>query len=329
MTRRFAVDLGWPGILARLGIAPADLLKAARLPAGLFSDARASLAPEDFFRLWEALAERMETDAPGLALGTSIGFEHLNPPLLAAFCSADLATASARLAEYKPLIGPMRLKATATSDTLCIAYVPDRGIVMPAELSAAELVFLVHVARMGTRSDIQPVDLEMEEPPASPAYRAFLGREIRKGHRNAVTFTAEDAHRPFLSANPALFAAFEPELRMQIADLTAEASVRERLRATLMEALPAARTEISDVARSLGMSPRTLQRRLADEGTTYQAELIALRTRLAHDYLRETDRSGPEISYLLGFSDPNSFIRAFRGWTGSTPEAVRGALRFN
>jgi AraC-like DNA-binding protein len=77
------------------------------------------------------------------------------------------------------------------------------------------------------------------------------------------------------------------------------------------------------VCRKLGVSKRTLQRRLQEEGSSFQQTLDALRNSLAHHYLHNSSLSSTEISFLLGFEGPNSFVRAFQAWTGSTPQAVR------
>ena len=81
------------------------------------------------------------------------------------------------------------------------------------------------------------------------------------------------------------------------------------------------------VARELAVSTRTLQRRLSDEGTTFQTVLGETRESLAKQYLAHSALSTGEIAFLLGYEEPNSFYRAFRGWTGETPDRVRaGAL---
>ena len=77
------------------------------------------------------------------------------------------------------------------------------------------------------------------------------------------------------------------------------------------------------VARKLAISKRTLQRRLREDGATFQEVLADVREALARHYLQRTTLSGAEISYLLGFEDPNSFSRAFHAWTGKTPEQLR------
>ena len=89
----------------------------------------------------------------------------------------------------------------------------------------------------------------------------------------------------------------------------------DRVRNALLELLPSGRGSIEDVARQLAMSRRTLQRRLQGEGTSFQIVLNGLREELANHYLQNSTMSGAEISYLLGFSDPNSFFRAFHAWS--------------
>ena len=84
---------------------------------------------------------------------------------------------------------------------------------------------------------------------------------------------------------------------------------------------------MKQVSKKLGISTRGLQRKLMQQGTSFQVELKALRERLAREYLLKANHSNAEIAYLLGFEDPNSFIRAFSGWTGKSPEAMRKALR--
>jgi AraC-like DNA-binding protein len=82
---------------------------------------------------------------------------------------------------------------------------------------------------------------------------------------------------------------------------------------------------LDTIARKLMLSKRTLQRRIEAEGETYQQILDTTRTELATHYLENTALSVAEIAFLLGFSEPNSFYRAFRVWTGSTPDIVRRA----
>ena len=325
MTRPFTIDLGWTGLLSGVGLRSADVLRLADLPEDMFTRERPSLPAERFFRLFQVLADALQTDAPGLALGLAVQPEVFSPPLFAAFCSPDLVSAATRLSQYKPLVGPIRLDVHDMTGGLELTLAGTDGIVFPPEYVAAELVFLVQLARLATRSEIRPIAVEMVSPPSSPAYPRFFGHRLREGPFDRVVFSRADARRPFLSANPALFRVFDDDLRARLDEQEAGASVAVRLHAALMEAMPAGQAGIDTVARRLGMSARTLQRRLGAEGTSFQAELRSLRERLARSYLTGTAYSIAEIAFLLGYEDPNSFFRAFHDWTGATPEAVRRA----
>ena len=327
MTRPFVIDLGWDTLLADLGVRPADLLRAAGLPEDLLSRPRPTVSSEDFGRLFAALAHAIGGEAPGLVLGQAISPQVFSPPLFAAYCSADMETAARRLSQYKPLIGPLSLEVRLSDRGLDLALGVEPGVDLPSEYAAAELVFLVSLARQATRSAVRPLEVEMTAPPAASGYAGFFGRVPVRGDANRIRLSREDARRPFMSANPALFGVFDPDLRARLDELARDARMVDRMRSVLMEALPGGQPEMATVARRLGLSTRTLQRRLGAEGTSFQEELRTLRERLARDYLSKTRHTSAEISFLLGYEDPNSFIRAFHGWTGTTPEALRSDFR--
>lgn len=327
MTRPFTVDLGWATLLAKLEIRPADLLRRAALPEDLFLRARPTLQPDGFWRLWSELTACLDTDAPGLMLAQTIAPEVFNPPLFAACCSPNLTTAVKRLALYKPLIEPIVLDVHDTKAGLEVTYGAEPGDALHAEFIGMELAFLVNLARNASGREIRPIAVEMTKPPASQAYTAFFERNVRMGPFNRVVFTSEDAKVPFMPPNPALFASFDPDLRARLDQLERGATLKDRVRAVLMEGLPGGQGDTASVAKRLGVSPRGLQRKLAAEKTSFQSEQRALRKRLAKTYLSDTELSSPEIAFLLGYADPNSFIRAFHVWTGTTPERHRSATR--
>ena len=180
---------------------------------------------------------------------------------------------------------------------------------------------------MATRARIEPERVTTPRPPTpAGAYQRYFGVEVRRGKAHAVTFSASSATRPFLTANEEMWEFFEPELRKRLSALDAAASIADRVRAVLLELLPTGATSVDAVARKLNVSRRTLQRRLSDEGSNFQAMLNQTRKELARHYLKNSSMSAAEISFLLGFEDPNSFFRAFHDWTGDTPERVRTML---
>lgn len=98
---------------------------------------------------------------------------------------------------------------------------------------------------------------------------------------------------------------------------------RKRVRLRMMRLISEATVSIDVLAQDLALSSRTLQRRLANEGTSYQHEANQLREDMARYYLTHTQYTGTQIARLLGYHDTNSFFRAFHGWTGQTPRSVR------
>ena len=122
-----------------------------------------------------------------------------------------------------------------------------------------------------------------------------------------------------------MWRAFEPGLRQRLASLQSTASTQERVRAALLESLPSGRANIAEVSRRLGISARTLQRRLQAEDSGFNAVLASVREELARHYLASTELPCNEIAFLLGYEEPNSFFRAFHSWTGESPERHRQA----
>lgn len=116
---------------------------------------------------------------------------------------------------------------------------------------------------------------------------------------------------------------FEPELKKRLSEMEVDDSFSAKVRSVLVEILPAGKTSIEDVANALGMSKRSLQRKLKDEDTTFQKQLNHTRELLAKNYIQNRRLSSEDIAYLLGYQDLNSFFRAFSLWTGKSVTEYR------
>lgn len=323
----FTVQRGWKLLISDMGLNPADVLKLGGLPADLFSRKDASLSPADYFRLWQGLEQAAGTEELPLKIGQAISVEAFDPPIFASLCSPDLNTALRRLAQFKRLIGPMVLtvdvgKHQTSVGIDCYGYEGQ----LPRSLGAAELVFFSALARLATRQRIVPTEVVLAQPPENPApFEDYFGTRVKTGEANRIAFSAQDANRPFLTADTAMWEFFEAGLKKRLSDLDAEASIVQRVRSTLLEMLPGGQSSIEEAAKRLAISKRSLQRRLSDESSSFKEILNATRKELAQHYLARSSISPGEISYLLGFQDSNSFIRSFRGWTGTTPGEYRSA----
>ncbi len=323
---KYNVDNNWQALLKDLNVNAQDVLRQAQLPLDMLSRKSPTVTADEYFRLWNGLAHIMQdTPAFPLHLAKTMTVETFSPPIFACMCSANLNMALRRIAKYKPLVGPLRLGVEQTNQQMVLTFegLPENDPI-PSSLVTFELVFWVQIARIATRETIRPQVVHVTiDIPDIDIYEQYFGVRITRDRFNGLTFSAEDARKPFLTANDAMWSMFEPELSKRLEDLTQEAPFRERVRAVLIEILASGHYSMSDVASKLAVSTRTLQRRLRAEETSFQNELDMLREELARHYLLNSDFSSGQVAFLLGYEEPNSFFRAFRAWTGQTPEVVR------
>lgn len=325
----YALETTWRPLLKDLGVSGANVLRRAGLPDDLLTRPSVRLEAADFHRFWDSLEAELGDPLLPLKLCQGVRSESFSPPLFAALCSPNLLTAAQRIARYKALVAPMLLRVRQSGERVSVELAwPHPGSRPPVSLVVTELLFVVILARMGTREPVRPLSVTTPVlPVASATYTDFLGVPLQKGSVHRVVFAQSDALRPFLTSHEGMWAAFEPELRTRLAQLDASVQIGQRVRSVLLEALPGGGVDMAAVARRLGMSQRSLQRQLGTEGLTYKDLLQATRQSLAQHYLVKTDLPVAEISFLLGFEEPNSFFRAFRGWTGQTPDRLRQSAR--
>lgn len=325
---KFVVDPTWRIILKDIGVSENEVLQRAKLPLDLFSKKNAALDTDEYFRMWLGLEQTVDDPFFALELGRIMTAESFSPPLFAALCSPDLNTAMERLSRFKQLIGPMTLKVKktihSTKITLDCLYTQNP---LPDSLAAMEVIFLVHLARLGTRETIKPISVtSSSDILIQKECEKYIGTGVQKGNRHIVEFSGADGIRPFITENEGMWRFFEPELRKRLADIETRSSFADRVRASLFEMLPSGAATSDAVASHLAVSKRTLQRHLKNENTSFQQELNTTREKLARHYLAHSDLPGSQISFLLGYDDPNSFVRAFRSWTGQTPERARAGM---
>lgn len=326
--RRYAFDKGWRALFDSLDINTQDVLRRAELPLDLFTRNPVAVTEDEYFRFWNGLAFVTQDDPTfSLRMVQGISAETLSPALFVAFSSDDLNTALHRISKYKPLVGPLHMSVAQSDKQTQIAFAAaSSGVRVPQNLVVVELAFWVHLARMATWEEIIPQAVHtVFDLPERGTHEEFFGVTIQRADFNGLTFSAVDAVKPFLTNNHAMWSMLQPELDKRLQDITAESSFKERVRACLVEMLASGQYSMADVASKLAISSRTLHRRLKEEDTTFQRVLDELREELARHYLAVSDYSSTEIAFLLGYGETNSFYRAFRAWTGNSPEDIRSS----
>jgi len=244
--------------------------------------------------------------------------------------SSTLRTGLERAARYSRLVGERGI--TEIEDTrqgLKVRFWAKRGnpAVVPVAAVVVDIVMalLFDLCRMNAGAALRPVavTLRRRKPDAADAYERFFGCAVRFGaEESTFVLSAKDADRPLPSANRQLAATFDKMLAEELARLD-KADVVSRTRASVLEHLASGEGTAEDTAKQLHMSPRTLQRKLAEAKTTYLQLVDDTRKDLALRYIEDPRRSVTDITFSLGFSQPSAFTRAFKRWTGLSPSDYR------
>ncbi len=139
-----------------------------------------------------------------------------------------------------------------------------------------------------------------------------------------IEFDDEALDAPLPHANETYSMIFQSQVERALARLPGSSGTAKDVRAAAQAALLAGQCSLAGTARALGMSERTLQRRLRDDGTSFGELVDSLRREMATEYL-DKQLSVAEIAWLRGYAEPSAFHHAFKRWTGTTPEQVRAA----
>jgi AraC-like DNA-binding protein len=184
---------------------------------------------------------------------------------------------------------------------------------------------LLRMCRLALGEDFDPcqVSLQRQPPPCIQRFHDYFRAPVTFGaDRNVLYFRPETLVASLPHASPEL-ARVNDQVVIDYLSQFEKGNVSMRVRSQIIELLPAGQPTQRGVAASLGMSVRNLQRKLHDEGFSFTSLLEEVRRELALQYLNQRHRSIGEITYLLGFSEPSNFTRAFRRWSGTSPNAFR------
>lgn len=218
-----------------------------------------------------------------------------------------------------------RLTLAEHSPEFHIAYFWD-GDWTPIESQIySVMALLVHLNRRVTGDEADPIRVEFSTPAPQDLepFKQHFRCELRfEQPQELLILNSKRLDEP----SPRALAELEQATEQMVARYLAirdKADILNQVRAAIFECLPEGSVNAERIASQLHMSSRTLQRRLDEEGMSFRSVLNDVRQSLALRYVQDKTLSLTEISYLLGFSEPSSFTRAFRGWTGSTPSQAR------
>jgi len=313
-----------PGRLAlkleELGISVPVVLRRAGLPRDLF----------DQTRIWRAIEAVSSDPLIGLRLGVETKTERFHPMGIAALSTQNLAAAAEHMARYKKLTAPEEILTQLDKQEFSIGF---RWLLAvdaePQVLTDYCFSWTLSIARHGAGTPLSPVRVEYVQRRGNlRAIERHFGCEVIGGaSRNAIIFRASDATAPFVTRNAELLDLLAPQFEEQLRQYKDEDSFIELVHRAVQDRLTGQRPSIDAISQVLHLSPRTLQRRLQESGSSFQRVLDEARHQMARYYLSNSLLELNEAAYLLGFEDPNSFGRAFRAWEGVPPSDWRETHR--
>ena len=316
--------------LKELGIPIPAVLRRAGLPHDLFDQTRILVSTSELFALWRAIEAVSSDPLIGLRLGVETKTERFHPMGIAALSTENLVAAAEHVARFKKLTAPEEILTQLDKQEFSIGF---RWLLAvdaePQVLTDYCFAWMLSIARHGTGTQLSPLRVEYVQQRANPRQieRALGCTVVGGASRNAIIFRASDATAPFVTRNAELLDLLAPQFEEQLRQYKAEDSFMELVRRAIQDRLTGHRPSIDAISQVLHMSPRTLQRRLRESGSSFQRVLDEARHQMARYYLSNSVLELNEAAYLLGFEDPNSFGRAFRAWEGVPPSDWRETHR--
>ena len=313
---------------AAQGVAPERLLEAAELKSDQLIDPDGRMPRASEVRLWEA-AVRLTGNADfGLHLAAKVGAGDLGGIGFAVRSSVNLGEAYERVVRYLALLNQdIALQIVPVGDdAVALRHVPPVHLLPPRQAIECFMAMLGLVGQRGIGADfvLRGVQLRHPRPERIDEHLRLFGVAPHFGAaHDELILERELLGRPMREAEPALGSILDRHLHELLRQLPPKAAFLDRARAALLGALQHGEPSLGLLAQRLHMSSRSLQRRLQQEGTSIQDLTASLRAELAVRHLNERQESIGEIAFLLGFSEPSTFHRAFKRWTGMTPAQYR------
>ncbi|MCA9543562.1 MAG: AraC family transcriptional regulator [Myxococcales bacterium] len=315
----------------RLDLDTAALIRRANLLPEPLEAADGRVPQTAVHGLWEALCQTLDDPAAGLRVAAAGPTRALGVLEYAVRHCRTLGEICERLARFAPLINPAgQIALRREPGGLRVIY---RDLDHPVPTRCAVdfvLGYLLHRLRAFTGHALYPLEISFQhrEPADAAPYRRFFRGPVRwRQPTSSMLFSHAQLRVPVQAPDTELATLMQQLAEERLARLTVGATpcLAAQVRDQLKALLPQNQGTLDEVARRLGHSGRTVQRRLQAEGTHFKALLAEVRMELAAGLLGEGQLPVAEVAWLTGFSGPSAFHRAFRGAYGLTPGAWREA----
>jgi AraC-like DNA-binding protein len=313
------------------GVAERRLLAASGLNSNLLSDPDCRIPFAQIVSLYETGAQLTGDSFFGLHVGETVNPSAFDVVGFSALNSATLGEAFDRVQRYHSIWtdgADFTIHATQPVSSIVYTYC-DASITEHRQDSEMTLATVVSLCRRVAVPDWTPLAVEFQHqaPTDSSELLRVFRCEIRFSQpANRLLFDSTTLALPIDKADPALIAVLDRHAHELLSRFPPHHSLLDQVRSIIARELNGGDASLERIAQQLGLSPRTLQRKLQELDTTHNELLDQARHELAVTYLREQEMAICEVAYLLGFSEPSSFHRAFKRWTGKTPKEFRSSV---
>ncbi|MGO9418420.1 AraC family transcriptional regulator [Roseiarcus sp.] len=316
-------------VLKKHNVAPAPILGRAGVSEQDFDSRQRRISAASESKCLEYAAEAMDDSAFGLHLAEEANPREAGLPFYIASAANDIGEALALFARYSRIVNEaMRIKLVRAPDGV-VAEITfgDHSLHGAKQVTEFATAVILKGVREVAGRNIRPMHVSFAHGRNSDlrAFERYFRCPVEFGaSRDQLAFSNETLALPLVTADPRLLETLRPICDAAAKERnTAIGSLRAAVEKETQKLLPHGKAKRHSVARSLGLSERTLTRKLADEGTTYEQISDQLRQSLALQYIKEQSVSLSQIAWLLGYEGPASFNRAFRRWTGRSPSVAR------
>ncbi len=322
-----AADYFWE-LLRSFGIDPEPVFTRAAIDPNLRFDPNARVPRSRMNSLYRAVWQATGDSAFGLRVASTFHPSHLGALGYSWLASPSLLSAWRKLQRYSKIdVDSFHVATSKQGREFHVGFSWDGAWEPIPPQIYTMMALLVHLCRSIAGQDMRFTRLEMAAPKPGDMrpFAAYFGCEMHfERDQNLLVMPLVEVDRLLPRAHPELEKATD-EMVIRYLAHREKTDIVNRVRAALFERIDEGEVTVEQVAEQLHVSVRTLRRRLEEEGWNFRRLLTDVRQQLAHHYLKDKTLSLTEISYRLGFTQPSSFTRAFRGWTGKSPTEAREA----
>jgi AraC-like DNA-binding protein len=310
------------------GIPPAHFLRAAQFDASQLSCEDACVPRAVVYRLCELAVELTRDPAFGLHWGERLGANTFNPLSHLVAHSATLRQGFQSLLQFHKLLSHSPSFQVHEHDdkvTLrCFRLTGESSLMQRLTAEMQAIGFLRTLRMFDPHAWPDRVCFEYSAPPYAAEYtRVFDHREHFDQDFTGFVFSRALMDKPSPHRDADVHAALRGIAERRVMRQTQSEPIALRVRDVLVQQGATHRVEMDVVAKILGLSSRSLRRRLVAEGVSYHAIVNDALAIVAKQYLRNRQHTIQETAYEMGFSDTSTFHRAFKRWTGMTPNEFR------